>query len=58
MIDEIFKYKEPDFAKLKKFGFIAKEGCYQFEQQILKSQFTLKVEIDTKGMLFYQKSVI
>ena len=52
MIDEIFKYKEPDFDKLKKFGFIEKEGCYRFEQQILKSQFTLKVEIDTKGKVF------
>ena len=52
MIDEIFKYKEPDFEKLKKFGFIENKDRYQFEQQILKGQFTLKVEIDTKGKVF------
>ena len=52
MIDEIFKYKEPDFDKLRKFGFIENKDRYQFEQQIIKGQFTLKVEIDTKGKVF------
>ncbi|MBR1600236.1 MAG: MmcQ/YjbR family DNA-binding protein [Alphaproteobacteria bacterium] len=52
MIAEIFKYKEPDFDKLRKFGFIENKNRYQFEQQILKGQFTLRVNVDTKGKVF------
>ena len=52
MIDEIFKFKEPDWDKLKKFGFAENKDRYQFEQQIVNGQFTLKVEVEKKGKVF------
>lgn len=49
MIQDIFKYFSPNFAKLEKYGFIAKDKAYRYETNILNNQFALSVDVADGG---------
>ena len=44
-----FKYKTPDFARLKNFGFELQNGAYVYKTDILDGQFDFCVKIDCCG---------
>ena len=48
-VQEIFKNKRVDFAKLLKFGFVKNEDKYEYKTEILEGEFELFVNISQDG---------
>ncbi len=49
MLSEIFRFKAPNFAKLRRYGFEKKGGEYVFRSPICEAQFLLTVRVREDG---------
>lgn len=49
MMEDFFKYKSPNFEKLRVFGFQEQNAEYVYATEIFDGQFTLTVRISKKG---------
>ncbi len=49
MTEEIFKYKSPNFEKLRAFGFIEQGAEYVYSEDVFDGQFLLTIRISRNG---------